>query len=242
MKVSTSVMVHFYRASVMHADVWRRRLDVTTNWAVVTGVGIVTYAFSKPEHPAISLLVGIPFLAVFLFMESKRYQMYHLWRHRVRLLNRYMVAPSFTLDEGSDVPPEMRRQLAAMAQELGTNTPLVNLWQAMGYRIRRGYGLLFGAIVTMWFIKIVVHPVPATTISGVIQHAHVGPVSGWWVAASVLAFISGVLLLAMSSPTERMEGWVNRPSPLSQMLGKQERAREILACPAKDPQERAEAP
>lgn len=242
MKVSTSVTVHFYRASVMHADVWRRRLDVTTNWAVVTGVGIVTFAFSQPEHPAISLLVGIPFLCVFLFMESQRYQMYHLWRHRVRLLNRYMVAPSFTLNEGSDVPPEMRRQLAAMASELGTNTPLVNLWQAMGYRIRRGYGLLFAAIVVMWFIKISVHPTRATTMAQVIEHARVGPVSGWGVVASVLMFSGGVIALAVSSPTERMEGWINRPSPLSQLLGKDERAREILACSSFDVQEPSDAP
>ncbi|HRQ25076.1 MAG TPA: DUF2270 domain-containing protein, partial [Anaerolineales bacterium] len=31
----TTAMVHFFRAEVQRANVWRQRLDTTTNWAVV---------------------------------------------------------------------------------------------------------------------------------------------------------------------------------------------------------------
>ena len=34
-----TAMVHFFRAEVQRANVWRQRLDTTTNWAVVsTGI------------------------------------------------------------------------------------------------------------------------------------------------------------------------------------------------------------
>ena len=30
-----NAMIHFYRAEVTRANVWRQRLDATTNWAVI---------------------------------------------------------------------------------------------------------------------------------------------------------------------------------------------------------------
>jgi uncharacterized membrane protein len=31
-----TAMVHFYRAEVSRSNTWRGRLDITTNWAVIT--------------------------------------------------------------------------------------------------------------------------------------------------------------------------------------------------------------
>ena len=76
---NTIVLVHFYRAAVVHADVWRRRLDATTNWAVVTTAAVVTFAFGEAQAPHFVLLMALLFGLFFLVMESLRYQIYHVW-------------------------------------------------------------------------------------------------------------------------------------------------------------------
>jgi len=45
-------MVHFFRAEVQRANVWRQRLDTTTNWAVVTTGAAIALAFNKEVHHA----------------------------------------------------------------------------------------------------------------------------------------------------------------------------------------------
>ena len=90
---SDQVLVHFYRAVVMHMDVWRQRMDATTNWAAATTAGMVTFAFGDPRAPHVVLLLAIAFDVIFLLMESRRYQIYDLWRRRFRTLNQYLIAP-----------------------------------------------------------------------------------------------------------------------------------------------------
>src|SRR5690606_19527036 len=86
---SSAVVVHFYRAVVAHMDVWRQRMDATTNWAAATTAGMVTFSFGAPESPHFTLLLAAAFDVMFLLMESRRYQIFDLWRRRFRLLNRY---------------------------------------------------------------------------------------------------------------------------------------------------------
>ena len=43
-------MVHFFRAEVHRANIWRQRLDTTTNWAVVTTGAAISFAFSEPQR------------------------------------------------------------------------------------------------------------------------------------------------------------------------------------------------
>ena len=42
-----TAMVHFFRSQVQRADVWRRRLDATTNWAVITTGATISLAFTR---------------------------------------------------------------------------------------------------------------------------------------------------------------------------------------------------
>jgi uncharacterized membrane protein len=45
----TTAMVHFFRAEISRANVWRQRLDTTTNWAVITtGAAMLV----PPFHPS----------------------------------------------------------------------------------------------------------------------------------------------------------------------------------------------
>lgn len=63
------VLVHFYRAVVAPMDVWRQRMDATTNWAAATGAGMITFTFSTPAAPHYVLLLALFFQLVFLLME-----------------------------------------------------------------------------------------------------------------------------------------------------------------------------
>jgi uncharacterized membrane protein len=42
-----TALTHFYRGERGRADAWRVRLDPTTNWAVVTTGGMLSFAFSR---------------------------------------------------------------------------------------------------------------------------------------------------------------------------------------------------
>lgn len=225
-----TMIVHFYRATVMHADVWRRRLDVTTNWSIVSTVGIVTYAFSDPLHPHIALLLSIPFLGLFLLMESRRYQMYDLWRHRVRLLNRYIVAPAFS-PEGAPSDERVAAELGRLARALGTSVPRLTRLDAMGYRLRRNYGFLGIGILLMWFIKLAAHPGPADTVIEVIDRARVAWVPGGVIMALVIGVAVGSLYVALRAPTERMEDWFELPSPLEDLVDSEAERHELTLLP-----------
>ena len=52
-----TAMVHFFRAEIQRANVWRQRLDTTTNWAVVATGATLSIAFGQSNvHHAIILL------------------------------------------------------------------------------------------------------------------------------------------------------------------------------------------
>jgi uncharacterized membrane protein len=43
----TTAMVHLYRGEVQRANVWRQRLDSTTNWAVITAGAAISFALGS---------------------------------------------------------------------------------------------------------------------------------------------------------------------------------------------------
>lgn len=228
MRNTPTAIVHFYRATVMHADLWRKRLDITTNWSVVTTAGIITFAFSEPSHPHISILLAYPFTLLFILMESRRYQMYDMWRHRVRLLNRFVVAPS--LAESVSDEARIERELLRLADQLGTSVPRLRLRDAVGYRIRRNYGLLFGAIFIMWLMKLFAHPKPSESVTEVLARGHVGSIPGEVTFMVVLGFCAYAFYLGAKAPTERMIDWVQMPSPLVQFLDPGRRGQDLTLC------------
>jgi uncharacterized membrane protein len=209
---SEQMLVHFYRAVVAHADVWRQRMDATTNWAAATTAGMITVTFGIGA-PHFVLLLALAFDVVFLLMESRRYRTYHIWRTRLNTLNRYLVAPVLDPAEAPD-PEERRRQLARLAHELGGTTPDLPLAQAVGFRVHRNYGYVFGIVVLSWLLKLMVHPVPAGGVGDVVERAAIGPVAGAAVIGGVVAFCAAAAVLALSAPTERMVAWAESPPAL----------------------------
>jgi uncharacterized membrane protein len=67
-------MVHLYRGEVSRANTWRTRLDGTTNWAVLTTGGTLSFAFSSPSSPHIMILLNSLLIGFFLLIEAHRYR------------------------------------------------------------------------------------------------------------------------------------------------------------------------
>lgn len=213
---SHPVLVHFYRAVVSHADVWRQRMDATTNWAAATTAGMVTFAFGEPRAPHLVLVLALVFDVVFLLMESRRYQIYDLWRRRFRTLNQYLVAP--VLAPPTHAPSEIEEALAGVATDLGRTIPHLSLADAIGYRIRRNYGYLVGVVVFAWIAKLELHPEPASRSAELIERAGVGAIPGVAVGAAVGLFVICCIVLAIRAPSEQMLNWTTVPSPADRLL------------------------
>jgi uncharacterized membrane protein len=211
------VHVHFYRAVVGHMDVWRQRMDATTNWAAATTAAMVTFTFGTVTSPHFVLLLAIVFNLVFLLMESRRYQIFDLWRRRFRVLNRYVVAPVLMEGEGVD-PAEQREALRRVAEDLGRMVPHLPLTKAIGYRIRRNYAYLFGVTAMAWALKLEVHPTPAVGAGEVIQRAAIGDVPGSIVAMVMGGILLALVGLALRAPSEQMVGWADIPSPFQRWV------------------------
>ena len=220
--LSNPVFVHFYRAVVSHMDVWRQRMDATTNWAAATTAAMVTFSFGSAESPHFVLLLALGFNGVFLLMESRRYQTFDLWRRRFRQLNRYMIAPVLAGTEAAN-PDEQRAGLAGVAEDLGRMVPNLDLAQAMGFRIRRNYAYLFAVGIVAWLLKLEVHPTPADSLVELVRRAAVGVIPGSAVFTGLVVVLLFMLVLALLAPSEQMLNWADVPSPLQRWITRSRR-------------------
>ncbi len=206
---SNPILIHFYRATVGHADVWRQRMDATTNWAAATTAGMVTFAFSRPGAPHFVLLLALVFDVMFLFMESRRYQAYDRWRRQFHALNRYLIAPAL---EGSTTLSEAG--FDGILRDLSRTVPHLKIWSAVGYRLRRNYGYLIGVVILSWLLKLQVHPLPAESFVGeALGRAGVGLVGAEFILGAVGLFVVVALVLGAMGPSERIMDWAEVGSP-----------------------------
>lgn len=213
----TTILAHFYRASVIHADVWRRRLDATTNWAVVTTAAVITFAFGQVQAPHFVLLMAVLFPLFFLVMESRRYQIHHMWELRIRGLQKYVIGPALMGEEAID-REVVESGLAAIGRDLGSTVPRISLLQAAGYRMRRNYGPLFTIVLLAWLGKLWLTPQPTYELSELVDRAAVGTVPGTLVLAAVGLFFVGCILLAISAPSETIIDWAEQAAPVREFV------------------------
>lgn len=204
MNRNDAVYVHFYRAVVGHMDVWRQRMDATTNWAAATAAGMITFTFSTVEAPHYVLLLALAFQTMFLLMESRRYQTFDLWRHRFRRLNRIMIVPALEEREVDDVARAEMRELAA---DMGRTVPHLGLFDAVGYRTRRNYGYLFTVTLLAWVMKLETQPEPAMSVPVLLDRAAIAFIPGAAVFAAVILSVGTLLVIAVKAPTGDMLNW-----------------------------------
>ena len=214
---NTMVLVHFYRAAVVHADVWRRRLDATTNWAVVTTAAVVTFAFGEAQAPHFVLLMALLFGLFFLVMESRRYQIYHVWELLIRDLHQYLIVPA--LLKNSDTDEEaIEAGLARIARDLGSTLPRISILEAAGLRIRRNYGPLFTILLMAWLLKLWLSPRPSYEAAEFVARAAVGVVPGAAVLVAMGVFFAGCVIAALSAPSEHIVDWAADASPARKLV------------------------
>lgn len=187
-----SAIAHEFRAEIQRTNVWRTRLDATTNWAVVvTGVSI-SIAFSQPNTHHGVLILNALLITLFLFIEARRYRYYELWSSRVRGLETgffaAMLVPPF------HPSPKWAEDLAENVYSF--NFP-ISMLEAVGLRLRRNYLWIFFILSIAWFAKYWLFPTPPANIDEFLSRAAIGPMPGTVVVSLSLAYFGVLALVAL---------------------------------------------
>ena len=186
-----TAMTHYYRAEIQRSNVWRSRLDTTTNWAVVTVAASVTFVFAAPQnHWGVFLLVML-LATLFLFIEARRYRYYELWSLRARLMETDFFAAML-------VPPfaphaEWNETLAESL--LQPEFPISRL-EAIGRRLRNNYLAIFAILQAAILMKLYLHPTEAQSLAELVSRAGIGPLYGGMVLALGGGFLIMLFLIA----------------------------------------------
>jgi uncharacterized membrane protein len=188
-----TALVHFYRGEISRADAWRARLDPTTNWAVVTTGGMLSFAFSNPYHSHVTLLLANLLIVIFLCFEARRFRYFDVWRSRVRMLEENFFIPIIRRNLVS--PRTNWREF--VAQDLDQPKFKLSFLEAVGIRLRYNYVWIFLVVLLAWFAKLNLHPSAAWSVDIVLKRMAVGPVPGWVMLILVAAFYATAAWLAV---------------------------------------------
>jgi len=236
-----TAMVHLFRAEIQRANVWRQRLDTTTNWAVVATGATLSIAFGQATVHHSIILLNTLLVLWFLYIEARRYRYYELWSYRVRLMETdfyaAMLVPPF------HPSPEWAESLA---ESLLTPSFPISIWEAFGRRLRRNYFWIFLILYASWVAKIWLFPAAPKTVQEFINRASVGPLSGEVMIILGLIFYSLLTIFAIGTINmTRATGEVlprfgdeaapivpsmqDKPKGLRAWLAPQHRRRQLLA-------------
>lgn len=189
-----TAMVHLFRAEIQRANVWRQRLDTTTNWAVVATGATLSIAFSQPNVHHGVILLNTLLVLWFLFIEARRYRYYELWSYRVRLMETDFYAAML-------VPPfhPSPDWAESLAENLLTPSFPISMWEAFGRRLRRNYLWIFFILYASWAAKIWLFPTQAASLAEFVARSGIGPVSGQVMIALGLILYLGLGLIALGT-------------------------------------------
>lgn len=192
-----TLLIHYYRAMVGRADIWRTRMDATTNWSIGATAAVLSFALGDASSPHYVIHFAAFLTVIFLFLEARRLTFYHLWQQRVLLLERDLIRPAI-LSEGSGAIPtaslvELERELAPV---LGTTVPNMSVGKAVARRLRRVYVYLFAVQLLAWLIKLAGHPVHVTSASDFVSRAAIGVIPG--IATLVVSGCAFALAVGMA--------------------------------------------
>jgi len=218
--VQATVISHFYRGEVQRANTWRMRLDHTTNWAVITTGGLISFAFGAPLRGQVVLLLNSVLVLFFLLIEARRYRYYDVWRTRIRSLEVNWIVPF--LDPSSGDPeaptspsPVVRRheQLwrRALVKDLQKPRFKITLAEAFGRRLRRNYIYLYLLIAFAWLVDAGIVLEQGYTVGFFIDQAGLGILPGWSVVAFQFALVAAIGVTAVvTARVRRASGKVQR--------------------------------
>jgi len=150
------VLTHFYRGEVQRETDWRRRLDLTTNWAIITTMAAFSWTFSSVEPTDFGSHIVLLFAAflVFLLMciEARRYRYYDIWHTRVRMLEVHILVPALNPDKDL-LQGDWR---SVLSDDLLMPSYKISFHEALAQRLRANYGWLFIGLFAGWILRIAV--------------------------------------------------------------------------------------
>lgn len=200
-------LAHLYRGELYRSTVWRTRLDATTNWAVLTTGIALSVTFGSPSASPLPLaLVGL-LVAVFLYIEARRYRFFDFWRVRAHVLEVHFFGPILR-GQGVRVDNGWNEILW---QDYRAPNLHITFLEAAGRRIRRNYGWIFAIQVAAYTGKLLIHPMPIASLEDIWQRAMMGPVPGQLVLLAGLVFHATWLTVAIM--TLRSRRGAGRPRP-----------------------------
>ena len=186
-----NALSHYYRGELSRMMSWRDRLDRTTNWAI-TGVGaMLSISLSSNTHQGV-LLFAMVLVFLLLSIESRRYRFFHVYRSRVRLIERNYYARIFSPREMIN-PSHWMNQLS---EDLRLPRFTITHSQAMARRLRRNYIWLFLILLLAWMLKTTSKMLqPESSMGGFILsadelffNASIGRVPGWMIVSAIVGF------------------------------------------------------
>ncbi len=177
-------LAHLYRAEVFRSTVWRQRLDMTTNWSVVTtGIALSVSFASENASPLPIVLAGL-LTIMFLILEARRYRYFSVWKFRARMLELAVYVPILR-GRGMSIPQDRGHPLS---EDYIHPQHRISALRSIGRRLRRNYGALFGIQALAYFAKISIHPDDVTTWAEFFDRAHIGQLPGWVCIVGGLVF------------------------------------------------------
>jgi uncharacterized membrane protein len=202
-----SAIVHLYRGEMYRSQIWRTRLDTTSNWAVVTTAAMITFTFGDPAHHHIILLLSNLLITVFLCHEARRFRYFAVYRARVRMLEDNFYMPLLT----RRLISPMKGWSESLATDLDQPTFKTSYFQAIGFRLYRNYLWIFIILIFGWLLKLFIHPTEATGLRMFYERMAVGAIPPWAVlafGATFCAIIVAALVAAhrVGMPVDEIKG------------------------------------
>jgi uncharacterized membrane protein len=186
-------LAHLYRGDLYQTNIWRGRLDATTNWAVVTTGITLSVTFSSAEASPVPILLASWIVAAFLFLEARRYQHYDIFRVRLKVLEINLYAPMLE-GRGLRTGNRWNQALADSYRNLSFH---IGFLEALGFRLRRHYAWLFAIHIACYAGKIIVHPTPLESLSMLWPRVAMGPIPGEFVLGLVALFHGAWIAIAV---------------------------------------------
>ena len=200
----SGAMAHLYRGEMQRMTVWRQRLDVTSNWAILLMVALTTFTLGATDVPHFTLLLGLALIGISVLIEGRRYRHLHHSGWRLHVIEVGYFAP--LLDPTQKTFGQWRQVLA---EDLRRPRFLMGWFTATRVRLRRNYLMVLYFVTAAWVTKLYIHPARPHSVVEFYNRLAVGElIPPWFVAVTAFVFVCGATVLAATCPSaEKVEKW-----------------------------------
>lgn len=192
---------HFFRGEMNRANVWRTRLDTTTNWAIITTAAFLSFGFGSRDIPHFVIILASIFVLFFLIIESRRYKYFDLWRWRIALIEENFHSTIFSPSKN----PLHENWQELLSKDLQHPRFKISFTEALGRRLRRNYGWIFLVLVICWFAKVSIHPTPIEHFSEIFHRAAIFHLIPGWIVITLGIIFNGTLLITAIATLKKRE-------------------------------------